>query len=400
MSETLLPPSSPPTDLPIADFVISIFFLGLGGFLFFTLWKFNRAEPQSTRFVIALVGRRVLQPCLDIMLDISAMFSYFNEGDTTSGLIILAVLIMGSLSMSVMAAYTSTKKYKHLPRVPHHAAHMGWGCLAGLAQVGPSFLGWRTVQAWRDITDHPRWRYSKGPDDPGTTQAELEDFVSLVADMKNAVHFESLFEGGPQFALQTYLLVYDWENVTRRLLLLDSTAWLRIFSPAFSAAGLIMSQMDFLCENDRFCHHKWVRDKPLVMLCTMNDLLAQLVLRVIPLAVLLDHQSWVGVGSIVFGIVYAIAVTFQSQKEEGTAEQSCFDSILVSTLFSPHAFFFGMTCKPPSHHVPSDPWGNPWGSHPRLHAYARSAHLIPAGQAGRSTEAACPPEAASSLLRP
>jgi len=34
---------------------------------------------------------------------------------------------------------------------------------------------------------------------------EVEDFVMLVADMKHGVHFESLFEGGPQFLLQLTL---------------------------------------------------------------------------------------------------------------------------------------------------------------------------------------------------
>ena len=340
-------PSAPPLgddevtgDVPVR-FILGMCFLFLVAAPgFFTLWKFNRADPQSTRFVIALIGRRVLQPLLDVMLDISAMISYASEGETTSALVIGLALVLGSLSMSIISAYTASKTYKALPQVPHSIQHMGIGCLAGVMQVGPAFLGWRTVQAWREITDHPRWRR-----DPGTvtTQAELEGFVQLVADMKNGVHFESLFEGGPQFALQTYLLVYQWESVGPKLGQYDLGAWLRIFSPMFSAAGLIMSQMDFLCENDRFCHQIWRRDKPVVMLCTMNDLLSQLVLRVIPLSVLLDHQLWMGLTAIVLGLLYAITVTFLAQKEEDMSDQSCFDSGLVSILFAPHAFFFGMT---------------------------------------------------------
>jgi len=160
-----------------------------------------------------------------------------------------------------------------------------------------------------------------------------------------------------QVVLQLYLIVREWDGnegrvgLATRIARLEWPGWVRIFSPSFSAAGLIMSQMDFLCENDRFVHETWRRDKPLVMGCTMWDLFGQLVLRVVPLCVLMAHHLPIGGAVCILGFIWAIGVTWQASSDEDASEQSCADHFLISVLFFPHAFFFGMTFYPVSLHL-------------------------------------------------
>ena len=39
---------------------------------------------------------------------------------------------------------------------------------------------------------------------------------------------------------------------------------MRIISPIFSAFGLVLAQIDWLCEGDRFSHRVWERDQLVV----------------------------------------------------------------------------------------------------------------------------------------
>ena len=71
------------------------------------------------------------------------------------------------------------------------------------------------------------------------SSAEAELMDAQWADMKAGVHFESLFEGGPQFILQFWLLVKDWEDISILLSNLQLSGWIRIFSPCFSMGGLL-----------------------------------------------------------------------------------------------------------------------------------------------------------------
>ena len=55
-----------------------------------------------------------------------------------------------------------------------------------------------------------------------------------------------------------------------------------------SALGLVLAQLDWLCEGDRFSHRVWQRDHPSVMLAALLDLAGQLIMRVLPLVVRFD----------------------------------------------------------------------------------------------------------------
>lgn len=178
----------------------------------------------------------------------------------------------------------------------------------------------------------------------------VADFVELVAHIKHSVHFQALYEGGPQLVIQLYLVVREWDTLSVQLAALEVDAWLRLFSPSFSATGLVMSQMDFLCENDRFTRRIWRRDAPPVMMAVMCELTAHLVLRVFPLVVLLDCHPYAGLGAAACWMFVACAVTWASDKDAQDADQNKCDLVLSSFLFFPHAFFFAMTCEP--HHEP------------------------------------------------
>ena len=39
---------------------------------------------------------------------------------------------------------------------------------------------------------------------------------------------------------------------------------MRLISPMISALGLVLAQLDWLCEGDRFSHRVWQRDHPVV----------------------------------------------------------------------------------------------------------------------------------------
>ena len=341
------PPPEPEARSPVIFLFFTCFIFPLMALAYFFLWKFNRQPPQSTRFVISLLGRRVLQPMLDVLLDVTAMSTYFREGDFNSGIAVGVVLLFGGIGMACVAAFTANKEYPHLS-VVHSHNEMYRAFFAGIFHLGPPFLGYRCVRAWRDVTDHPTWRNPKAGS--VTKREELDDFVRMVADMKTGMHFESLIEAGPQFVLQLTLIINGWDTVAggekglgQRLSEYDLSAWTKVFSPMFSAIGLIMSQMDFLCENDRFVHSQWRRDKPLVMLPVIIDLTCQILLRVFPLCVLLDHHFPAGLAMVGAIMVYGIFMTEQSSREvKNKCECTC-DQALISIFFAPHAWFFGMT---------------------------------------------------------
>ena len=219
--------------------------------------------------------------------------------------------------------------------------------MRSLFQVGPIYLGAKAVRAWREITNS-RLRLVSGTT---TTQDALEDFVALVADVKHFIHFEALFEGGPQLVLQSILIIRDWDErqLSVKLSDLEVSAWVRVISPLISAGGLVFAQLDFLCENDRFIHRIWQRDHPAVMLAALVDLSGQLLMRVIPLVVLCNGvtplYSIFGWVTMSIGIVAAFGVTW-SVLVHPNEDQHWQDLATNSFLFWPHNFFFATTYFP------------------------------------------------------
>lgn len=118
------------------------------------LLKAGRAPPQSLRFVISLVVRRVMMPTFDLLLDWATMYSYFRTGETDAAMAILTSLLVGTVAVALVSAYTASKGFTNLKTAQKESSEVaveaGWGCLAGLAQCGPIFLGARAVRAWRE----------------------------------------------------------------------------------------------------------------------------------------------------------------------------------------------------------------------------------------------------------
>lgn len=301
--------SNGPTPQWIAALVVIVVCFGP---VVVVVFKMGRSPPQSLPFLVAFIARQVVMPLVDIVLDWLTCISYWTEGQQLYGSIILASLVTGTIAVSAVSAYTSAKDYKNLSGVTEsHYGTIGKGCIAGLLQFGQIFLGARAVRAWRHITDTP-WR---AKDAAPTTQAALEDFVELVADIKHSNQFEALYEGGPQLIFQAYFIVQSWDSLSGKLSRFELDGWLRILSPAFSAAGLTLAQLDYLCENSRFLNRQWQRDAPPVMLCVFADLTSHLAMRVFPLVALLHAHMWIGLGMAGAGAIWAALVTRKVARE-------------------------------------------------------------------------------------
>ena len=401
-------------------FIVLGVIIGLPGA--FLMWKSGREPPQTIPYVVSLIWRRVVMPEIDIWLDWFACITYFAEGLIFEGTFILVVLCLGTIAVSLMSIsyVTDTKLYKELPLLTERHGHdptgqMCWSCFSGLGQCGPIFLGSRVLMAWREITVEPRFRL---PQKRPTTQAQVETFVKLVADMKNNVQFQSMYIGGPQLVIQFFFLVKQWDSLTTSLGAWSVVALMKVISPLTSALGLIAMQVDFLCENDRFVQRIWKNDAALVMLCCLFDLGAQvtrlhpvpspraitlgltplprpracvhtrpspspqpqpsprfptltphplcpvcpaaeqLVMRVVPLVMLIVHNVYAGVVAVALGIVWAVIVTLRSTDHtdaDSTSCDACTEAFIVPFLFFPHAFFFAMAFYPGhSDEVPSE----------------------------------------------
>lgn len=280
------------------------------------LLRAGKRPPQSLPYLISLLARRILLPLVDVAFDWVAVASYWSNGQIEEAVAILTFLIVGTLSLTMVSAFASTDdgEYQNLRSVKDEGpVGIACGCCAGIFQVGPLYLGGKAIRAWREVTD-TRWRKealygrdSRGP----TTQPMLNDFVALVANVKHFIHFEALFEGGPQLVLQAsrpllactssaaaaptssstsaaactsstsstasihllhhlhlrhsptptrrpvlqaILVVRDWETLRCQLSALETEGWVRLISPLISAAGLVSAQVDWLCEGDRFIH--------------------------------------------------------------------------------------------------------------------------------------------------
>ena len=194
------------------------------------LIKMGKRPPQSIPYLVSLLIRRILVPLVDVAFDWIAVAAYWREGKFEQAGTILAFLILGTLSLTVVSAFSGSDAhdYKNLKTVQYQGPRgIACGCLAGLFQVGPIYLGGLAVRAWREVTD----TCLRTPAGGRTSQAALEDYVALVAEVKHFIHFEALFEGGPQLILQTILIARDWDFLSCEAASLETEAWVRLPSP-------------------------------------------------------------------------------------------------------------------------------------------------------------------------
>ena len=97
----------------------------------------------------------------------------------------------------------------------------------------------------------------------------------------------------------------------------------------------------------RLVHKVWRKDGGRIMGLCMADCCAQLVLRVIPLVMLLEHHLYAGLGLAGACILWAFIITGYAWRDsESDGEESCCDLAVFSFLFSPHSIFFAMTYFP------------------------------------------------------
>ena len=226
-----------------SSFVVLILFFIIGMPLFLLAWKAGRESPQSKAFIFSVIVRRMLLPFIDVVLDWLTFASYWQAADYFEAGMVLGFLLLASFAMSLVACMHASTSYDHLESTGNKA---GWvslqesvgGFCAGLTQLSPLFFGRRAVNAWREITDDPRWRST--PADARVSQEALDEFVMLVAEMKHSVQFEALYEGGPQLVIQAWFVVRDWKRLSVRLMEPQGDAWLRLLSPVWSAVGLAL----------------------------------------------------------------------------------------------------------------------------------------------------------------
>ena len=317
------------------------------------LLKAGKAPPQSIQYLISLLVRRILMPLVDVVFDWAAVAAYWKDDKRNEAGAILAILLLGTLALSLTSAFSAMghHDFEHLKTIKNQKSKgIAFGCLAGVFQVGPLFLGAKAVQAWREVTDS-RWRLFA---ESTTSQEALEDFVCYVAEVKHFVHFEALFEGGPQLVVQSYLVISDWDSIKPGLDNLEVSEWVKLISPLIAAGGLIFAQLDFLCENDRFAHRIWQRDHPLVMLAALVDLGGQLMMRAMPVVALLDGDESDGYKLfghvsasvwICLGAAWAFGVTWWAAKDPHSSIDKC-DLATNAFLFCPHNLFFATTYFP------------------------------------------------------
>ena len=337
----------------VAAFVVLLTFLLLfGAPMCLWVFKSGRAPPQSLPFLISLLLRRVVLPMTDLLLDWIVCLTFLASSkvdEHMAGVAVLTILVLGSIAVAIIGALSVQKEYEQLASLAkHHGVEsMGVGCLAGFGQFGPIFLGVRACRAWCEITDNVHWR-STSPDAPPVTQEAINAFVELTADIKHSVQFQALYEGGPQLVVQLLFLVRDRDYLGTQLSSYELAAWIRLLSVGVSTSGLVLTQMDWLCENDRFLHRVWKRDGAPVMLTTLLDCTAQLATSVVPLVMLLDHNVYAGIAVVVLQICWSAYVT-RASGHDAADEEECIDLFLVPFLFFPHAFFFAMTYYPGHH---------------------------------------------------
>jgi hypothetical protein len=219
------------------------------------LLRAGKRPPQSLPYLISLLARRILLPLVDVAFDWVAVASYWSNGQIEEAVAILTFLIVGTLSLTMVSAFASTDdgEYQNLRSVKDEGpVGIACGCCAGIFQVGPLYLGGKAIRAWREVTD-TRWRKealygrdSRGP----TTQPMLNDFVALVANVKHFIHFEALFEGGPQLVLQA----------SRLLLACTSSAAAAPTSSSTSAAACTSSTSS--TASIHLLHHLHLRHPP------------------------------------------------------------------------------------------------------------------------------------------
>jgi len=213
------------------------------------LIKMGKRPPQSIPYLVSLLIRRILVPLVDVAFDWIAVAAYWREGKFEQAGTILAFLILGTLSLTVVSAFSGSDAhaYENLKTVQDQSGPRGiaCGCLAGLFQVGPIYLGGLAVRAWREVTD----TCLRTPAGGRTSQEALEDYVALVAEVKHFIHFEALFEGGPQLILQTILIARDWDFLSCEAASLETEAWVRLPSrpprhhPATTSTELSQSRL-------------------------------------------------------------------------------------------------------------------------------------------------------------
>ena len=228
------------------------------------LIKMGKRPPQSIPYLVSLLIRRILVPLVDVAFDWIAVAAYWREGKFEQAGTILAFLILGTLSLTVVSAFSGmdAHAYENLKTVEAQRGPRGiaCGCLAGLFQVGPIYLGGLAVRAWREVTD----TCLRTPAGGRTSQEALEDYVALVAEVKHFIHFEALFEGGPQLILQTILIARDWDFLSCEAASLETEAWVRLPSrpprdhPATTSTELSRSRQaspDIATASPPPCHH-------------------------------------------------------------------------------------------------------------------------------------------------
>ena len=201
------------------------------------LIKMGKRPPQSVPYLVSLLIRRIMLPLVDVAFDWIAVAAYWREGKFEQAGAILAFLVLGTLSLMIVSAFSGSDAhaYPNLKTVQYQGPQgIACGCLAGLFQVGPIYLGGLAVRSWREVTD-TRWRTPAGG---RTSQAALEDYVALVAEVKHFIHFEALFEGGPQLILQTILIARDWDFLSCEASALETEAWVRPTSPHLASPRL------------------------------------------------------------------------------------------------------------------------------------------------------------------
>ena len=81
------------------------------------------------------------------------------------------------------------------------------------------------------------------------------------------------------------------------------------------------------------------------MLCVLVDLLGQLVMRVVPLAVLIHHSAWVGGTLIAIVMLFAIGISTRNAFDQHM--ESMADIVGTGLIFCMTPAFFAMTYQPP-----------------------------------------------------
>ena len=113
-------------------FLAAFFLVGIP--ISLALLKAGRGPPQSIPYLVSLLVRRILIPCIDVAFDWISVFSYYSDGETQSATLILVILIFGSIALALVSAFAAASGhvYQHLKTVVDEGHRgIGCGCLAG-----------------------------------------------------------------------------------------------------------------------------------------------------------------------------------------------------------------------------------------------------------------------------